>query len=452
MLSGKVLYKDFFEQKGLIAYVLYAIAWKIVPNSFHGIYLLEIIFATFYYIYTYKTLNILSRTQTTENFFIAALACASSYLSITLEHGAELEEFSLPFLAYLLFHFINYLHNNVEIKKSVYFIVGIHVGLIFWSKYLCLALHVIIIIYCSVLYVQKKQYRQLKDMLLFGFFGFIITSMPVLIYFLQTNSFNDMIQVYFIENIFGYFQREQTAKTPLASIILCLATGIIYSAFNFIYIFSMLIIGNHFQHNQEENIKWKDIIYFLLIGYFALCILISIGGDAWKYYFLPTTIFHGIILFLILQLYPQFKKVIFIIFTCPIILFSAWYANHNYAYYGKYYNALTETAQIVDQSESRDVLLLDSMDHGIWFLLDKIPNRYYFIQTNARKKSIVYSYLDEIKENPVEFVLLQDLPPTQLKNMESVIYDIGYELYYAPDDLPKSTPYIRLYKYANKSP
>lgn len=48
MMSGKVLYNDFFEQKGPVIYFLHILALRMIPNSFHGVYIIETASAFFY--------------------------------------------------------------------------------------------------------------------------------------------------------------------------------------------------------------------------------------------------------------------------------------------------------------------------------------------------------------------------------------------------------------------
>lgn len=446
LLSGEMIYQDIFEHKGILVHFLYAAAWSVCHNSFHGIYLFEIMAATFYYLYTFKTLNVLSENNQKENILIAVIACTCCYLGYNMTQGGQIEEFALPLFAYLLYHVINYLYHDVMISKKTCFIIGIHAGLLFWAKYLCLAFYVVVLLYCIFFYCKKKQYRQIKHMFVFGSLGFLLVTVPVLSYFILTNTLSDMINIYFAENIFGYTMGSHSFISKLFSIIISPAICAAYSVFNCIYAFAILLIENHYRYSKDENRKWGNLVWLVVAVYVGVCAIVSVGGTVWPYYFIPTATLYSLILFLLLQMFPKFKKLLLVVFACPILAFSVWFTTYNHAYYGQYYQGMEKVVEIVQKSDNQDVIQFDYPDHGLYFMMNNLPKRYYFSLFGARKDEIQESYRAEIQKQNTGFVLLANSHDDELSEMEHFLLECGYELCYAPEALPKITPEIRLYK------
>ena len=59
MFNGKVPYKDLFEQKGPLLYLIYGIGYLISHDTFLGVYLLEVISYTILAIFFLKLLELI---------------------------------------------------------------------------------------------------------------------------------------------------------------------------------------------------------------------------------------------------------------------------------------------------------------------------------------------------------------------------------------------------------
>lgn len=54
MMNGVVPYKDIFEQKGILLYLIYGIGYLISHKTFHGVFIIEVIFFAIFLYYTIK--------------------------------------------------------------------------------------------------------------------------------------------------------------------------------------------------------------------------------------------------------------------------------------------------------------------------------------------------------------------------------------------------------------
>ena len=54
MMNGVIPYRDLFEQKGPLLYVIYGIGYLFSPTTFHGVFILEVLFFTVFLYYIHK--------------------------------------------------------------------------------------------------------------------------------------------------------------------------------------------------------------------------------------------------------------------------------------------------------------------------------------------------------------------------------------------------------------
>ena len=56
MFNKILLYKDIFEQKGPLLYLIYGLGYLISNNTFHGVFIIEVISFTIFLYFIHKTL------------------------------------------------------------------------------------------------------------------------------------------------------------------------------------------------------------------------------------------------------------------------------------------------------------------------------------------------------------------------------------------------------------
>ena len=95
MAEGKVLYRDIYEQKGILLYVLHALAYRISADTFFGVYLLEVLAGALFLFFAYKTVRLYARRGIL--FWLPWLG-ALIYTSNSFCHGDSAEELCMPIL------------------------------------------------------------------------------------------------------------------------------------------------------------------------------------------------------------------------------------------------------------------------------------------------------------------------------------------------------------------
>lgn len=257
ILSGKVPYKDLYEQKGPLIFFLFTFA-TIFKNAYFGVFLIELLFFTLFMICTYK----LAR-----KFLKVGLSLISMILLLILigssqfyyYGGGSVEEFSLPIIMWLMLKVYEYIVEKKTLTKKASFIIGILISVIFWSKYSILILPALFLLTYLISSLLRKEYKQLLTNVSIMFAGFMIVSILVIFIFWGLSALSDLFQAYFYDNLIRYKVIANNSllsfiKSNLVHFILCGLSivlvllkyrlkGIIYCTIYLIYILSFTIMG-----------------------------------------------------------------------------------------------------------------------------------------------------------------------------------------------------------------
>ena len=182
MLDGQVLYKDFYEHKGLYYCFVFEFAAFVSNNSFIGLYIIELIANTVFLFFAYKTWKIYFRKV---SYVYAFVVDALLISSTALCQGGSAEELCLPLLMISVYIMVKLLHDSelVNASKCIWILFGIFTGILFWIKYTLCMFFVGICIYIAIYMFINKNIIKLVEIALLWLIGMIIVSIPAIIYF-----------------------------------------------------------------------------------------------------------------------------------------------------------------------------------------------------------------------------------------------------------------------------
>ena len=306
LLSGKVLYRDIFEQKGPLIYFLHALAARISYRSFLGMYFFEIFACFIFLYYSAKLFALFSDSgakrgslfsgDSAERFslfsgdsakrvsgadciyYFIPVVSALTYSSAAFYHGDSVEEFFLPLITYSLYTGVTIcLEEAIDYKKV--FFTGICTGIVLWTKYTSLGFYIGGILVLSVYFLKQGKGKEVAKAALYYALGVLIVTLPVFIYFLGNNALADLYNTYFYNNMVLYSNRPEDhgLETGWGLNVLRgvakafqnnLALGLIIAAF--------IILA-------YRNINRK-VYVLLIVTMFSSCLFIFKGTKSYNYY------------------------------------------------------------------------------------------------------------------------------------------------------------------------
>lgn len=205
ILNGKVLYKDIYEHKGLYTYLIYALAYLIDNTSYLGAFYIEFICSLVFMLMTYKICKIL--TDNTQFSMAASLiSVVTTYTSGAYQEGGFVEDFSIPLISIVIYLVVRWLYQGVSDRLLLFyfFIIGIITGILFWIKYTMIGCVLGLVVYTLIYFIKQKNIVLLFKCGIICFIGFVISSIPCLVYFYANEALYDMLQVYFYNLLFVY--------------------------------------------------------------------------------------------------------------------------------------------------------------------------------------------------------------------------------------------------------
>ncbi len=221
MADGKVLYRDIYEQKGILTYVIHMLASLVSSKSFIGMYFIEIACLTVTLCLGYKTMRLwLGKTVSLVAVTVFSALVFSSRANVL---GDNVEELCYPMIMLAIYYFSRHaVENNWDFTDRELFWCGFSAGLVFWIKFNLLGLHFVWM--AAIFFALIAQKKFARAFISCGVFllGMLAVSAPILLYFAVNGALDDCWRSYFFNNVFLYTSigtEEITAMTKLSRFV-----------------------------------------------------------------------------------------------------------------------------------------------------------------------------------------------------------------------------------------
>ena len=202
MLGGRVLYRDVFDHKGPVLYLLYGLAGLVGGTDFRGVLVLEIIAMTSFLYTGLRTAELLAGRRL--SVWWMALPAAGMAASRAFSHGGSAEELLLPFLAAALFSLVRALHSPGAKPLCAVCVQGLLAGCGLWLKYTVLGFYLAWVVVLAALYLRRGWLTQLGRSVGAYLGGMALATLPWVVYFGVHGALGDWFTAYFYDNLFLY--------------------------------------------------------------------------------------------------------------------------------------------------------------------------------------------------------------------------------------------------------
>ncbi len=413
MLHGLVPYRDSFDHKGPLLHMLHAVAAMISRRTFFGVYLLELVAATFFCFLSFKFMRLLRPNISV--IYVPILASAV-YSARIFYHGDSAEELCLPLLVYALYVGIKSVRNEQPPTKSECFLIGATSACVLWIKFTMLGFYIGWIFVPAFLLIRERKFGELFRLILWIGCGVVVVTLPILLYFMMNHALMDLFTVYFYNNMFLYANFESDAGNVLLK---NLAHGFRSVIKNSPIVPAIPFGALMFLRNR----KYAECIFFLSCAVAAF-LPIYIGGQTHGYYSLAFSSFIPVGLAAVDQ--ALHKKLIqrknptsgalpvvvasflFAVFSCSNIYLLA-YDRADMPQY--------KFAEIIEQKPDATLLNYGFLDGGFYTTTGIVPNCKYFCELNMQLEAMILGQAEVVKNGGVDFVVTEGV------ELKSEFYD-----------------------------
>ena len=423
MGNGQVVYRDIFEQKGILLYVLHMFAYFISHTTFIGVFFLEVIAGTAFLFINIKLINLY--TDFRYAVLSASLCSLLIYASRAFCKGDSAEELCLPLLAYALYLSVKAFKTEKWLTSKQLFSVGIVSACVLWIKYTMLGFFIGWIVVPVAWLIKEKKFRALGQTFLFIGLGVVTVTLPILIYFAVNHSLSYLWEVYFYKNMISY---SNTGENQVFSEKLRVIFGHIYAFTRvsltdnykrFTGILCLGFLGMLF-------IKGWKIKISIYLTFMTMIVFIFGGGNGFVYYSVPLsvfTVFGFISLYLFVRfLYRKiinkplfFKKsgytVLVAILTVIIGTAGAYVLSYNTEFMQTKQEDLVQYKfrKIIEKEKNPTLLNVGFLDSGFYTVCDIVPNCRYFCKLNSAYREVYDGQMNYIRQGRGMFIASIDM-------------------------------------------
>ncbi len=265
ILDGKMPYRDVFDHKGPLIY-LFNTAGLFISKQI-GLWIVELItlfisFAIMYKISRLKCGRLVS-------FGILLLSCAPLFQYF--QEGNLTEEFALPFISASIYIFADYFLNE-RISKLRLLCCGFSFGAVCMLRVNMIPVWLVMCIGVLISSIRKRQVKNIFGFLAFFVTGFLLITLPILIWL----AVHDSLELFF-DNYIVFNKQYSSFDSPLAALAF---RGSVFLNFlnETVTILALALLIFH-------TIKIKSFFDILYIVYFLVNIVfLSLSGLSFPHY------------------------------------------------------------------------------------------------------------------------------------------------------------------------
>ncbi|MGY3765071.1 hypothetical protein ACWOAH_00735 [Vagococcus vulneris] len=398
---GKIPYRDLFEQKGPLLYLVFMIASKLSP-SYHGIYFLEVVNLAWVSMLLFKTARFY--LDKSKSLVFVFLSYTLLLMSPFFKMGGSAEEFAFVPVVFLIYLIVKLQHTDYVLTNRDYILAGLGFSYLFWVKFTMVGGYLGFYIALFIILLLKKRTYQAVNSLVWFLLMFIVVSMLIVAYFSVLGGLNQLIFNYFYANISLYPNNE--------------TSGLIGNILNAVRIFSGRVIGNQILTVTlgfglavtcltKRLFSDYESLFIYCATFFTLIISTFYGGKDFSYYFLILMPFACLsILWALTYVKAKTLTEIQWIFTGLLSLILVFGLNGNFKYSTFFPNnrsltfntkdhsfAQEKFARIMNKEKEPTLLNYGALDEGFYQAANIVPTVYYF-----ERQNISDEYLPEMME------------------------------------------------------
>ena len=423
MLDGQVIYKDLFDHKGPIMYIINAIAYLISPQI--CLFIVEILFIYIGAVFIFKTSKMFINKE-------ISLIMSLLYLMlifVTISGGNFTEEYAMTFTSMALYCIIKIIYMNEYENKILWGVIGATFALNFFIKPTYIAVWMAFGIIQFIYSIKEKKIKELLKYVFYMIIGILVVTIPIMIYLVLNNDINDFINAFFVMNM-KYSKAGILQKAKSFWLLINIYRYLIYVVIGFMC--NVLIL-----FNRKLNLKNKMFI----TGFFIISIILtSWAANEYKHYLIqlaPSIILELIVWCLCikdnLQLNNKEKKILeelpkkflYIIFVLFIVFGILCDISNSF----KSFSLAEQKGKIIN--EQLDVLKKYLNDNDEIIVLGNQP--YYYIYLNKQPKYKYFFQLpimlydETIKEENKNYII-RNKPKLIVKYMHFTLIILDVQL------------------------
>lgn len=284
MFSGMTLYTDIFDHKGPLIFIIYGVGAIASESSFVGLFILQVVAWILAIWFTFLTAKIFLKMSTA---FIVSLIAPIAFLSY-LYNGGSAEEMALLLSIVSTYFFVSYFvqAQSKQHKPRYMFVHGVLTAMVFMIKLNLMLFWFFPLLAIFITLLWKKEYKNFLSNCAAYLGGFILVSLPIILYFVYNGALGEAFHVYIELN-------KQYSNTDNYSYLAINGFNKLYKEFRVHLVWYLVISVGVFYFPYKSFNTWIARTAFIFSG-LSLFVIIFFPLTFHFYYPLPLFVFAGL--------------------------------------------------------------------------------------------------------------------------------------------------------------
>lgn len=408
MERGYMPYRDSFDHKGPLIYILNWIGNRI--SAYRGVWVIEFIFmmGTFFVIYK------IARLKCSVGSSVIVTLCSVSLLFEYFGGGNYTEEYAMIFIAMALYIFLDYLINQ-KVTRIRLLICGACLGATLLLRANMISVWIVFSLFIFVKIVMEKKWDTLKNLVLWFASGMCIVIIPILIWLAVNHSLVPFWENYIVFN--KVYISEEGGRALFAA----KWESYVYFLNTTIFIISFCAVA-YMCRIRDKAINMAYLAYMLITLLF-----ICLSGKKYEHYGMilvpmlsyPMASLFGEIEKIELPQVVQMRSIVLKVFFLAIIILPDWLSlissvpeiYENREYENRSELALTVSSIVSGKTDIDDAISVYGNWDLIYVLSDrKHATRYsYQFPIGTVVPEIMEEYMKELHEEQPKIIVIHSI-------------------------------------------
>lgn len=413
MTQGRVVYRDLYDHKGPLLYALHALCALVSFDSFLGVYLMEVLLAAAFLFFACKAMMVYARRENAA-LLLPVLAWAV-YAAWSFCEGDSAEEMCMPLMAASIWHVLAFLKSG-EKRMSARGLVleGALAGCVLWIKFTILGVHAGLLLALFLRHLARREWKNGLRVAGWLTAGFLLSTVPWLLYFGLNGAIGDWLGVYFYDNLFRYGGAVMTLGQRVKAMV---KNGLSWLWRNAPY--TVFLLGGLGWFIRRRT-AWEWLALLLAAAFGALLTFFS--GVDYPYYgqaLAPLAIAGAAALAAVIRR-PVRKAAAAVVCAVCIALCPVTCYNMNVDFGCTIFQPKEETmqyqlAKVIRETPGATLLNYGFMDAGFFTAAGIAPNVRFFHTSNVEMEEKAQEQLRYIREGLVDYVVIRNDGPAELR-------------------------------------
>jgi len=425
MFTGKVPYRDLFDQKGPLLYLIFGLGYLLSHTTFLGVFLFEALSLGVFLLFSYRIMTLyLNKNYALIGLPLVAVAVVNLR---SFGHGGSAEQFVLPLIAISLYDYLHYFQrlSPEPMPRSRMVISGLLAGCVLWIKFSLIGFWLawITTILLSQL-INKRVTEGIKSAAAF-MAGMVMATLPWMVYFGLHQALRDWLEAYFVINLTAYpmtLTLRERIMVPIDSLqhhfsLNPAAVGVL--------LLGTIVFSTHRKYLKSFIGRLGVILMaaLLVLGVYG-------GGRDYIYYFFIFSAFMPLGVIVLLNLYAEEYQpissklamglILSIILAVTLVYTLKFQRNTYMLDWDREDMVQYRYANIIQAKPGATLLNYGFQDSGFYTAAGIIPNTRFFQSYNFAYSSYPLATDEQnryIQDSMVDFIILRISPADSTENL-----------------------------------